>query len=947
MINIDRIQSASFQLVESRYYPSIQLALSLITALGAFYLIKKDSSFFSVKKVFILSGSLSSLSFMGFNFHLKSSIDKGAYGCYQLAQLALARNSSFFYHHYMELCVKLSPGYNQAEKFYQVGKIAFAYRDHLIYDHYMELCLKVSPGDNQAEKFYQVGKIARQYEEQLIYDHYMELCVKVAPGANQAEKFYQVAQIAYKYRHERIYDQYMELSLNERYYQTAQIAFEYDEMEEWFDSITLAADGGHLQARQELTQYYYDTGLLISAKHYSDPIAHPELSTLINKELDKIKNWNTLPLRTIVYTDTYHPSNKVFCYPEQVKNIICFNSPRDTIFNTFQEVKEVICEVQEEGEEFDIFIRENISKLEKLKSFEFKSSGPLCASRYKELIQNLKKSPLLTSLKINTGLSTSSLTTLDLTFFPRLKTLHLNQPSIVSNFDKSSLTDVSLVFDFFNQTSYSEFIQRKNLKNLEFLSLVVEGNSIHILDTSYLENIKILKIRSNSKEALFIRNVNRCSELKTIHSVIKELKSCENLFHLEMRNCAALFSNHDFINQFGEVSGNLNYLDLSGNQLNNMSFIPFSNLREIRNLNLSRNNINTLPDELAQLPSFCRIDLTYNRLTVDILHNFQSVVSRVQSRHTQLGPSLSSDIYDHRSIDSLPLSLQAILDFWDEEIANKKGWFNKAITNITNDLKSENAKQILAKFLNRLTGIKDYHNHITKPNVIERVDRFLTSIAKNKDLQQNALRMIRDNLANCDDRTTKIFDELEILVALHDEKKSLQQKATLVIGLHRYRLLQQKIHEIATKELTGVKDEVELLLYAQLCLENTLGLPVSTKNMLYLSKGKMIDPYIDDIKNHILQQTSSIDDRFLILRKYSSWDKELKKQYSNRFEKISNTIHENLNKPDKENPETLTSEKYQEKCQKLKKLHEEKNDELLHELTREILIQSVSSSSSS
>ncbi len=106
--------------------------------------------------------------------------------------------------------------------------------------------------------------------------------------------------------------------------------------------------------------------------------------------------------------------------------------------------------------------------------------------------------------------------------------------------------------------------------------------------------------------------------------------------------------------------------------------------------------------------------------------------------------------------------------------------------------------------------------------------------------------------------------------------------------------------------------------------------------------GEAIDSHIELIEDQILKATSSLDDCCRILRHYSSWDEYLKKQYGPQFEVISNTIYEKL---EELNPQTLSSKQYEEECQKLKKLHEERNEELLNRLTREILSQFLSSSS--
>ncbi|MFY7842631.1 MAG: NEL-type E3 ubiquitin ligase domain-containing protein [Rhabdochlamydiaceae bacterium] len=877
---------------------------------------------------------------------------------------------------------------------------------------------------------------------------------------------------------------------------------------EWLEfehamGLSEQGDPEQLTPHQQLIQYYYETGRLLLAKHHLKNTPHPTLATLIDEKLAKINDWEKLPLDTFVYTNTYQPSHESLLYPENIKHVVCLKTLDSTIFDTLTNVEAVIL-IDTDEKALEPFIKDKLHTLKNLKSFTLNSKRNLSLSKRNQLIEALKQCSSLESLKIASrteltidarrnfryeNLRPMDLPTIDLTFFPHLKTLHVNQPTVISNFHKSSLIDLSMVVIPACKSSYDELIKPSHLKNLESLSLSFIQSSINRLDCSALKNIKTLKISSDkycrilisktlrklehldvdlvipsgtfehyldigyydthridfsffpniktlsfvSKgenrlviqnfeslahlQDLYLENVilgkgiirrtilmppslnklklfdvdcpwyldiSHCRNLQYIdyvtselegersssHSCIKGFSSCENLTHLSIKRCKKLLSNHAFKNELRELPQKLIHLDLTSNRLDHVSFIPFPKLTNLRSLNLRDNTIHTLPDELAQLPSSCTVDLERNGIPNLILANFNSVISRVQSENPRLGPNVHKPIHESqyylsdleksllslgkelkRTKEGFPYddSLKNSLLFWDKKIieTNLEGCYQKSyiefVHNIDAYLSSKNDQAILAKFLNRLTGIKNYQTPSTRKIVIKRVYDLLTLMAQKEDVRTAVLAIIKEVLESCHDRVSTAFDELEILVALHDDKKTPQEKAKLVIGLHRYKLFQEKINEASTKKLKGVENEIELFLYAQLRLTEKLEMPISAKKSLsYFSVMKeMVDTHIDDIGNDILQQTSSLDHCCQILRNHISWDEYLKKQYSPQFKEISNTI-------DKKqiDPKTLTSDKYEEECQKLKELHEERNEELLNRLTRQILSQFLSSSSS-
>ncbi|MFY7842520.1 MAG: hypothetical protein ACOVOR_00650 [Rhabdochlamydiaceae bacterium] len=798
----------------------------------------------------------------------------------------------------------------------------------------------------------------------------------------------------------------------EEHYQLAELALKNQKTKEWFDHIELAADKGHPQACQKFVQYCYDTGMLVLATVYLNRASHSSLFELITKELKKIDDWENLPLLTFIYTDTYQPLSKVFCYPDKVQNIICTVSPDKAIFEIFKDVEQVLYEIQQEDQNFEIFLKNKLHTLEKLKIFELRSLIALSISAHNELIDALKQCPLLESLKLNTSPSNSlmSLPKLDLSFFPYLKTLHLNQPTLISNFDKSSLIDLSVVINPSCQTTYLELIEGRNLKNLTSLSLVLKGDLKGILDTSNLENIKTLKIVSIFKntsikslqllpylesldveyvtfvndsgqpisfdisscpnilslkmkgsstehdkiknlEALSLLNVlnlynveldhgsedvvdvnvlmpssllslhivsvrskrvldlSNCRSLKSIYlsyssslntdskSFIKGIISCENLNHLTIVNSPQLLSNDEFRNGFKNLPVKLLSLDLSLNNLDDISFIHLSKLVNLKSLELRYNRIRNLPDDLALLPHSCQVNIQHNYLGAKALDQFRLILSTVHLDNQRLnsvnpyrlllGPQLITkvnnfpDLYSadyildilgswikHRDsistkgfnpTDYIKIQLESILIFWGKEISkNKLKGFNeenyiKLTEHIKNKVSSKKIETALALFLTYLTHIKNHLIDSNQNNVVRTVYDLIILISENED----ALKIIHESLLDYQfGGVLTAFDELQILVALNDDTKTAEEKAKIQIGLHRYKLLQKKVSELCFEKTNNYIDANELILFSKSHLKERLELPICTNNIKHFRLGEMLEPDLNRIGDDILKDTS-------------------------------------------------------------------------------------------
>ncbi|MFY7992893.1 MAG: hypothetical protein ACOVP4_06355, partial [Bacteriovoracaceae bacterium] len=516
---------------------------------------------------------------------------------------------------------------------------------------------------------------------------------------------------------------------------------------------------------------------------------------------------------------TYQPSHESLLYPENIKHVMCLKTLDSAIFDTLKNVESVIL-IDTHEEALEPFIRDKLPTLKNLKSFNLNSKRKISLSNRNELIKALKQCPSLESLKINVTQSQQSptgLPTIDLSFFPHLKTLHVNQTTVISNFHKSSLIDLSMVITHSCKSSYDELIKTDNLKHLKFLSIVfeasanqsppldlsfyplltslrIEGNRdypskiqnlnklihlekldlsgailvnqskepipfdfsfcphltflrmdgsyyfpskiqnlnklihlekldlsgvilvnqseepipldlsfcpqisslkmespfdspfkiqnlnklIHLekldlyrticvnqsgepipLDLSFCPHLSSLIIKANFRPPFKIQNLNTLIHLETLDlfeticvnqseepipldlshchilknvklmtcpdvPLIKGLNSCENLTNLTITFCKHLLSNPTFRNELRKLPQKLIHLNLSCNNIDNISCIPFSRLTNLRYLNLRINSINRLPDELAQLPSSCTVDLTYNEMSKLTLKNFNS-----------------------------------------------------------------------------------------------------------------------------------------------------------------------------------------------------------------------------------------------------------------------------------------------------------------------------------
>ncbi|MFY7843454.1 MAG: NEL-type E3 ubiquitin ligase domain-containing protein [Rhabdochlamydiaceae bacterium] len=490
------------------------------------------------------------------------------------------------------------------------------------------------------------------------------------------------------------------------------------------------------------------------------------------------------------------------------------------------------------------------------------------------------------------------------------------------------------------------------------------------LDFSYFENLKQIQIASSLSLSLEFKGLEKCLNISLLHlkgleisnplnlknlrkierlyidtcyfesKPIEALGDCVSLNELKIENSQNIHRNlSPFYEELKRLPSGLKHLSLKNNGLSYTPELPVGDLKKLVMLDLSQNFIHAIPRELTQLSRDCELDLRKNPLRADNITAFLDHLILTNLHNPLLGTAIS---YSMPQAGFQEPSLQSVLSCWLEEIKQSKASLNKGInisedaldalkqTIITNT--NDDERDSLKTFLSRITLIGDYQNPIGRQGVRERVYNLLEGLVIDEDFKSKALEIIKDNLANCEDRITLAFDELEILATLTipGENVSLENKASFIIGIHRRNLLKSIVIQKCAQR-PNIKDTVEVYLYLQLKFSQLLQLPTLTKTALYA--GKIFSDEVEkEITSTILNQTSSLKDKSNILLSFTLWCNTLQNRYASQFRAIDDKYDVDMGED--------------EASTQLKQIgHKKESKKLLKELTEEVLQKSSSSSS--
>ena len=429
--------------------------------------------------------------------------------------------------------------------------------------------------------------------------------------------------------------------------------------------------------------------------------------------------------------------------------------------------------------------------------------------------------------------------------FPELTSLSLdncNVKKIPENLETmSQLKSLHLSTDEFNYTGLSKLCNLEELHLAHKTLFNEDGNQLFVPS----ELCQLTKLR---RLIFTLHN----SESMEIPEAIGNLTSLEDLCW--QTQCQTIPASMSLLTK-------LQRLDL---RYNNIGEIPASItiLTNLSLLDVNGNNIEEIPFSLARLSRQCQIDAEDNSLSVRSIQTFQSEVQRVRSENPLLGPELIASIDEFEESDAdLPGDLQTVFD-----------------RVLTVGQLNQDQRERLEGFFKKIQYTADYTSENYKQPLLIRLEKMLTEGLGNQTFRNNLFPIIEVATTSCSDRATIYLNLIEVQWILHCSGKNHTDKelASILIGLHRMELL-DAIAEKSRQDF-GLGDPIEVFLYYQIKLKDALNLPFSTMDLSHgvTVEGQLTPERLNAAKESILAETSTIDQKVLILGQRDLWKERIK-----------------------------------------------------------------------
>jgi hypothetical protein len=330
----------------------------------------------------------------------------------------------------------------------------------------------------------------------------------------------------------------------------------------------------------------------------------------------------------------------------------------------------------------------------------------------------------------------------------------------------------------------------------------------------------------------------------------------------------------------------LTELELSGNQL---AALPqeIGQLQALNGLDLSHNQLAALPESILNLSVNCIISAEHNRFVPVFLEPFNQRLRAHRVNSPYQGPTVLFSIAED-VIGAQPRTLDTMLLTWSQRFeaafpnngANAEFWQNRT-TDFSSLLSLEaHYGQYLNEFLSKVESIQDFRPPSTQEmqkNVILRVERMIQLACTNPDFNKKMMELIVTAGDGCQDKTTIVFNEIEIEWQFHHKPLTKEEFIVLAKRAALYDLVEAYAKKFAEDNRLG--DEVETILDFHLRLREKLDLPISTKTMLYRGMSGLPqdnDHVIDEAHAIMISYMQPGDEDLLVRSK--QWKERLKSQ---------------------------------------------------------------------
>jgi Leucine-rich repeat (LRR) protein len=626
-----------------------------------------------------------------------------------------------------------------------------------------------------------------------------------------------------------------------------------------------------------------------------------------------------------------------------------------------------------------------ISVLTELSKLEFRVSG---VSDLTPLLQNEE----LRYLGL-TGSSSLKTVPEDLFLLKNLSHLDLSQTGITS-FPLPLSKCTSIRHLNLSMCKFNELPQTASLPpNLTYLNL--SETNISVLPESINELIHLQELQFGSSiEQLGNDRLRLPSVLpKSLRKVnltrnsIKKLPTCfEHCELLEELNLSLALSCR--YSEAIKLPSNLKILDLS---LNSLTAVPPSILQcnQLEKLNLSHNNIRELTAEECFPPSLKRIDLKGNLLRIlpgwllarpitcdiniednpveveTIALMQQSILIVREATGRQFGATLrtshvresfellAENVLAQRNQAQLSVNVDELILNWLNEFQQEYPQFceNKAERFPTgsgeqqpclvfyNPLRTHPKSQELGLFLHGLKATADYKEGGNSRKVlIYHTFELLEEAALNPKFCVELFDVLYKASARCHDRETFVFNRVHVLIRLYRSGAQTDTELIqLLIGCKRIELL----HKCADERIDqfAKTDLLEVYLYYECNLKNSLKLPLSTQGMIYKETGKVPDEILQEDANQVIEKTKTLDDICQLLLEQPVWLRRMEEKYQEGLRQIREELSFQIEKLD---CDTELSKKEKETAYSdLQSQHDINSQEFILEKTKDLVAKNI------
>lgn len=397
-----------------------------------------------------------------------------------------------------------------------------------------------------------------------------------------------------------------------------------------------------------------------------------------------------------------------------------------------------------------------------------------------------------------------------------------------------------------NKITAIEDVQFQGVEKLD-----LSHNWITSIDArANFQGIKILNVSDNRITSIVYANFQG---LEILDFSLNQITSISGIH----------FQNHEMLdfayNQLTSIEGShfqgVKRLFLDHNRIASIAGAVF---QEVGLLFLNYNPITHLPIHFANLAMASWIFTQHCRLTQRAVIEFQDAIDEragdLRWNYTIYNPSLAETF----SIEETLSQYLQIAPHIAHEVC-KTFSFTETVACDLSSVFSNEEKELLNQFLQRLKTTADFNNTRTQGGVIFTVYQILKTACLFDKFKGNLFPLICDAFDSCEDRVSITLNRIELQRLLDTTEVDID----LLVGYRRLQL----VHEAAKKiiRLKRLADEIEPTLYLQNQLKRRLKLPIATEGMLYPIAAQVTDDELERIANEIEEATSSFEQQLAIL----------------------------------------------------------------------------------